>query len=287
MRALVNFLVYSNLFVALVLAVLTLSSYPLFNGLQLRWYVSAAVFAGAHLLYTFHRLYKIDLIAPGRLEQRHRWMLSFERYMKLCMAVDLLALLLLTPYFDADAVVWLVPAGILSIGYTVPFIPAENKWWRVRDIPLVKPLVIAAVVTYVTLCFPIFEQWGIASLASRAVWLAFSERFLFLLMLTIPFDVRDTGVDRDAGLVTLSTAFGVNFAKRFAIATWALWAIVFYFNHAENTTMFAEAVAFSLLPLAALLTLAESRSSMYYTMVYEGLILVYALLELLIFHTEA
>ena len=75
-------LIYSNVFVALVLAILTWSSYASLSMLDMKWYVPASVFLGSFVLYTFHRLYKIDFIPEDQLSSRHLWVVRRSNAMK-------------------------------------------------------------------------------------------------------------------------------------------------------------------------------------------------------------
>ena len=99
--------------------------------------------------------------------------------------------LLILPNFDADAIVWVIPAAIISAGYTIPLLPTAHGWQRFRDIPLAKPLIISIVASYLTFGFPVFEQWGMQALFTKSMFPLFAERMLFLLAVTIPFDLRD------------------------------------------------------------------------------------------------
>ena len=86
MRRFTSILVFSNVFVAAVLGGLTLSSYALIPALQYHWYVPLSVLLGSYVLYSFHRLYKIDFIPITQLEERHRWVLKHAQRVKYVMS---------------------------------------------------------------------------------------------------------------------------------------------------------------------------------------------------------
>ncbi len=279
LKYLVQGLIYSNVFVATVLAVLTFSSYGLLNDLDVRWYVPVSVWLGSFVLYSFHRLYKIDYIPPTQLGARHRWVLRRSEWMKYAMSFAVFLLLLILPNFDADAVVWLVPAGITSVGYTIPVIPSRSGWQRFRDIPLAKPLIIATVVSYLTLGFPLFEANGIDALFSNGHFPLLAQRCLFLLAVTIPFEMRDILNDRDAGLATLGTRLGWVKAQRIALIVCLMWvASVIWRGVAlgDAWLTFLPPLMVGLPLLLALLQMKTSWSDVRYTVVFEGLIVLYA-----------
>lgn len=271
-------LVYSNLFVAIVLTLLASSSYCIVQGLAFKWYPIISVFLGTFILYNFHRLYKIDFIPNAQLGGRHRWMLANGKWIKYSMAFCVFAALLILPNYTANDVVWLVPAAIISVGYTIPVFPTDSKWWRLRDIPLAKPLIIALVVTYLTLSFPTYEQYGIHEIFMASNLTLFIERFVFLVSMTIPFEMRDIQSDRDAGLSTLATYLGFDLAKRITITSLVFWLVLFEVRTILEIN-YALAIAgfvIFLLGLIGISKLRVDKSELFFVIVFEGLIAFYA-----------
>ncbi|NQV52081.1 MAG: hypothetical protein HQ500_02810 [Flavobacteriales bacterium] len=273
--------VYANLLVATVLASLTLSSFFLIDYLYFRWYVPVSVFLGSFVLYTFHRLYKIDFIPAQQLAERHQWVLKHAQPMKYAMSFAVFGLMLLLPNFNADTVVWLVPAGLISVGYTIPILPSQNGWRRFRDIPLTKPLIIALVVSYITLGFPVFEQMGIQALFEPGFIQRFTERFLFLIVVTIPFDLRDILNDRDAGIHTLGTEFGFKRSRLVGyviIAAWLISMLMLYFFTASGIgSQLASGLILGFVT-AAYASMKPAWDEIKFILVFEGAVLVYAVL---------
>ena len=275
--------VYSNVFVGIVLTLLAMSSYSLIAELSFNWYLPISVFLGSFVLYNFHRLYKIDFIPIHRLSARHEWMLANGTHIKYGMAISVLIAMLILPNYDAKDVVWLVPAAMVSIGYTVPVIPTESKWWRLRDIPLAKPLIISLVVTYLTLCFPIYEQFEIRDVFQPYNLTLFIERCVFLVSVTIPFEMRDIGTDKEEGLATLATYLGFDLSKRLAFSSLALWFFLFEWRvvSEHNLALVISGLIILALGVVGIWRLNESKKEMYFVLAFEGLIAVYAILMLL------
>ena len=273
-------IVYSNTYVAVVLGLLTTSSYFVVSGLTLKVYVILSVFFGSFMLYNFHRLYKIDFIPEDQLSVRHLWVLAHTKSMKILMALSLFVLLLLTPSYDADTIVALIPAAMISLGYTIPILPSDKGWRRFRDIPFTKPLIIAIVVSYLTFAFPVFEQFGMNSLFDLDVVFGFTERFLFLLVVTIPFDLRDQAGDQQAGIETIATEFGFSKAKRVVMIALLAWLVAVFFQSFYTNTF--DLLFYSKLILASFVSLGiwkmnQQRGDLYYILVFEGSIILYAL----------
>ena len=288
---LVRAFVYSNLFVAVLLSCLTLSTYSMLDYLSFNWFVPVSILLGSFVLYTFHRLYKIDFIPKDQLAQRHLWVLKYATYLKYAMSLAVFIQLLILPNFHADAIVWIIPAGIISAGYTIPLLPTATGWQRFRDIPFAKPIIISLVASYLTFGFPIFEQMGMEDLFSREIFPLFIERVLFLLAVTIPFDLRDISNDQRAGLSTIATQFGFQKGRQVGLLAAVLWFIqTGYVSLRANSIEFAVIYLgiFSLIIIGYIL-MKQPWEELKYTLVFEGLILTYALAFILLsrFHSMA
>lgn len=275
--------VYSNVFVGVVLTLLALCSYKLVEGLTFHWYVPLSVFLGSFVLYNFHRLYKIDFIPANQLSFRHQWMLRNGTRIKYAMAISVFIAMLILPNYEAKDVVWLIPAAMLSVGYTIPVIPTESKWWRLRDIPLAKPLIIALVVSYLTLCFPIFEQSQITEIFQPDNMTLFIERCVFLISVTIPFEMRDMGADKEEGLSTLATYLGFGLCKNIAYSGLCLWFFLFLWRTIGDQTFIlaCSGAIVMIFGLISVYLLNQSRHELFFVFAFEGLIALYAISMLL------
>jgi len=272
-------LIYSNVFVAFVLGLLTFASYFQVNYINFHWYVPVSVFLGSFILYSFHRLYKIDFIPKSQLSQRHPGILAHATKMKIAMSFAVFLLLLLLPFYEADTIVWLVPAGIVSVGYTIPILPTKQGWSRFRDIPLTKPLIISIVVTYLTFFFPVFEQTNWNELFTGPVFSAWSERLLFLLAVTIPFDLRDVVNDKDAGIETLATQFGFVRSRQLATVALFAWLTLIGIRTVRFDLLWWSGLPFLLVGIYAgyaFFRLDAQWSDVKYTLVFEGAIVAYS-----------
>lgn len=278
-------IVYSNLFVASVLGTLTLSTYSTLSDLSLRWNIWIAVFFGSFFLYNFHRLYKIEYIPEHQLEERHYWVLKHSKKIKLSMTLSVLLMMTVMPYFNEGTLVALLPAGIISVGYTIPIFPTENGWRRFRDIPLIKPLIIASVVAYLTLAFPVFDQWGFQAVCRPLLVGLFIERMFFLLAVTIPFDLRDLQSDTDSGTTTLATYLGFKAAKKVGLLALFVWIALVVVNKYLDHYSARQALVLVLLGLLLVygyIKTEQNNSDMFYVLCFEGSILLYALALILV-----
>ncbi len=107
----------------------------------------------------------------------------------------------LLPELGQSRAGWLALAACLTWGYSMPFWPGTR---RIREFGLAKPLVLAGVWTLVTAVLPLLgsdDAWILLLVATR--------RFLFIFVLAIAFDIRDTTADAQSGIATVPVRLGI------------------------------------------------------------------------------
>jgi len=112
-------------------------------------------------------------------------------------------------------------AGLLAAGYVMPFRLAGRRVPGLRNIPLAKSVILAAVWTLVTAWFPLAMATGCGA---RDTAFLVAERFVFIFALCIAFDIRDVEKDARRRLMTIPVVFGVRAAKAVSVACLVLFA---------------------------------------------------------------
>ncbi len=115
-------------------------------------------------------------------------------------------------YLKWQTLLTLLVLSLLTAIYTLPILP-EGKNLRHRG--LVKILIIGLVWTGTTVLLPVVE---VASLQSWDVWVEFVQRLLLILVLMVPFEIRDLGTD-PADMLTIPQRLGIARTRRLG-----LWA---------------------------------------------------------------
>lgn len=100
--------------------------------------------------------------------------------------------------------------GLLTLFYALPIFPNQKN---LRSLAGIKIFIIALVWSGVTVVIPVYDA-GIV--INAAVWLEFSQRLLLVLVLMLPFEIRDLRYD-DSLLKTLPQALGVAETKKVGI----------------------------------------------------------------------
>jgi 1,4-dihydroxy-2-naphthoate octaprenyltransferase len=131
-------------------------------------------------------------------------------------------------YYKAETsfrIIW-ITLSIISLAYSIPLAKTKNKRHSLREFPYAKTFITASIWTLATslphlmdTAWDIHETTGIVS------------SFLFLLALSMAFDIRDYDSDKQQQLITVPVSMGIASSKRLMIASLFLSCILAYFHH--------------------------------------------------------
>lgn len=152
--------------------------------------------------YNFIRLYRITDIAYWFSD----WLKSNKVVLYIITSISILISLFLALSFQLKAFLWLLPFGIFTFFYVLPF-PFKNI--PLRNIAGIKLFLIAISFAGITVLFPLVQNDMTINLNA---WIHFIQRFLFVMLITIPFDIRDLHVDNKS-LNTLPQMVGLKKTK--------------------------------------------------------------------------
>ena len=107
------------------------------------------------------------------------------------------------PMADWNFILWLIPGGSIALAYVLPFL---SKGRRLRDLGWIKIVLIGWSWGWLTAFLPAYYFEEIPLHLSI---IHFVERMLFIIMITIPFEIRDMSVDRSVGLTTMPVMLGM------------------------------------------------------------------------------
>ncbi len=140
---------------------------------------------------------------------RTRWVFENEWVLWVNSALALIGLLLAVREIHLLSLFFLAGIGIVSVAYSFPFFPYNNKWVGLRQLPGVKIFHIALVWVLSSVCFPAYELYlnGWQPDVIKLVSL-FCLKFVFLIICTLPFDIRDIKQDSYYHLKTIPNMIG-------------------------------------------------------------------------------
>jgi 4-hydroxybenzoate polyprenyltransferase len=274
-RKLINFFVYSNLFIAGCALAMAWHSYHLLLHTAPHAYFMSFVFFATMCSYSFHWYLTTDsvLVSPRTQWQRTNRNLHLVFFMT-GLAGACLFLYFLLPHWP-----WLVVSAIITFLYSAPKIP--HPYFRMlRKVALGKTIFLAFVWTYVTSMLPL--------LISGVKWkpdyyLFVASRFFLIYAICILFDYRDREDDKAHGirsLITLLNEKGITNLFTVSILVFAVATVsMLFFGYSIVTILIL------LLPgiiTAAVYNYARTNfSDMFYYLALDGLMALSAILALL------
>lgn len=270
-----KFLVESNLFVSLCVLILTWGTAEVS---EQEISVIHLLFVGSctWLVYNLHRYFggrmtsefsQKPFVIEGPIQALLRSLLPF------------VVILYCLFHFTWNEIFILIPAGVISFFYVGDlFLRRANS--GLRSIPFIKIFLIALVWSIVTVAFPLHDK--ISSIQSSHVIL-FAERFFFILAITIPFDIRDLGID-NRGLRTIPQLLGIQKAKIISYVMLSFSAVcsIFLWNQAfySNQLIFSLMLMY-LFTAALLIGVKKNRTDLYYSFGIEGTMLIFGAILIL------
>jgi len=223
----INFFVLNNLFVAICVAALTLSSqliYSEFN-LELVFFSFFATF----LSYNFHSLFSNKTIKDFNLNK------IFDHFSLLIILLLLLSFVfgfILFIQFNPLTKFYILVLSLVSLFY--PF--------GLRTIPFLKIFLISTSWTISSVCL-FFSENQVQ--LDESAFLMLLKRFLFIMAITIPFDLRDYKFD-DLKMKTFPQIFGYNFSKKIAIGFLIIYLCISTFEFLSGDLKLSFFVSFIL-----------------------------------------
>ncbi len=256
LKILFNFYINASLHVSLaVYALLRITE--LYYNLPHHKVLSLVIFFGTVTGYNFIKY-------AGIAKLYHR---SLTENLKVIQLFSLGCFVLLLYYMSQLSIkilLYFIPIGLLTLFYAVPITKGFTK--SLRNVPAAKIWVIALVWAISTVMMPII---AVQKVTDIKIILLCVQRFLFVTVLTIPFDIRDLPFDKRS-LQTIPQLLGVARTKKFGFVLLALTMVIEFYI----TPSFAHKTAFVIIFIVLLFLLqrAKTKQSKYYASFWvEGL----------------
>jgi len=276
LRKLIDLILYSSLWIAVCATAQVLLTYELIGNPQGIDIYTSFVFASTIGLYGLHRLVGINIVRAFEHEGRFAVIKQYRSHILVYTVIGFIAAAVLFSLLSAKTWLYLILPIAISAAYVIP---TNKTGKRLRDFPLIKVFLLASSWSLLTTTVPLLNI-GYTDPASAS--LIFLERFLFVIAITIPFDIRDMEVDAGTGLRTLPHLLGVPRSKILAI-------LLLFFSAIIGIILFAQGVyPADMQPLYSIFIVITSlliwgsrtgRSDYYYSGLLDGtMILLYLLL---------
>jgi 4-hydroxybenzoate polyprenyltransferase len=200
-KRLTDFFLFGSVFISICAVALCIETNVLLH-LRLN-YISFYFFVfGATLVqYNLHYLFKTTAVVNS---QRLAWSLINKGVHKILISFGAALIIYSLFSFRFHHLIILLIFGAISILYSFPWLPFTNKK-KIKDYGFLKIVTLSLLWTLVTVWFPVVE----VDVSGLSFQLIFLRRFIFIFILCLLFDIRDTEIDRNENIATLSVMFGV------------------------------------------------------------------------------
>ncbi len=212
-----DFYIFSNLHVALAgfcITKISLLKFGFDSNLS-----PVLVSLGIIVSYNFIRFFEIK---SNRIIWLKDWLLKNKIGLIVINSFSLIAILVLflDSEFNFKALIVLFPFVLMTIFYVIPLFKTTKMEFSFRNFPGIKIFCIALAWAGITVLFPLVE---IGFSLNNSVIIEFAQRFLFIIVITLPFDIRDIYFDSKS-LKTIPQVFGIFYSKIFGV----LLMIIFF-----------------------------------------------------------
>lgn len=267
MIAAIGPVVYSNLFISICAAALALAF-----GADVAY--GAFILCGTFCAYGLNMLSGIEgLRASGTQSVRHHWWLAHEGTMRVCCVIPALGALGTLPYLGPDTLLLLMVPGTITLIYVLPLFYWHGRWVKLREVGIGKAFLIAVVWSVLCALIPLLRT-DVPYSSAMAPTLSIA---LFILAITIPFDVRDLANDDHQHISTLPMLLGERNALLLASGI-LLASFSFMFLWVDGGMMQHLPVIAVYAATATLILLTDkTRGELWYSLLLDGTIVLLAL----------
>ena len=280
-KSFLGFLIYSNIFIGLCAAALTAQTYLLIQPSPILWPMLVLVFSATVLVYSFHRT---NLHIETIKGPRYLW--HDQNTKSYFVIVAIAGALLLYSLFciPLRLIFFLIPFGAITLAYSYPLFNWGGKRVPLKKLPYLKAILIAVTFSSVTVLAPCISSGHLYPAGLQDMGLLFFERLLFVLAITLPFDIRDLNQDFEEGVKTIPALIGVRntvcLSIFFLLCHSVLVSIHAFSGEILSYMEWSALLLADVISALVVLGVLRARSEGYYSSVVDGTMIMQSLLVL-------
>lgn len=228
-RQALDFLLFSNLFIALCAVAQGLLTYHLLHAKPDK-YVLGMLLCSTIAMYNYSMLLSKPANPEKSAFRRVRWIFAHYRLTITITIIAILSLIPLAFFLSMESKMLLAFLALISVGYNLPVFTFNDKKFGLRNIPGIKLFLIALVWSLSCVLLPILEIESHHTIVvpARDIVLLVAKRFLFIAAITVPFDIRDLFQDRHHELKTIPVILGEKKAYLFCMGLLLIYLVLLF-----------------------------------------------------------
>ncbi|UKN00408.1 hypothetical protein K6119_11750 [Paracrocinitomix mangrovi] len=262
LKSVISFIVYSNLWISLGASSFCILYYQL-RSIDIDWILTLFVFSSTLITYNFQRYLK--LVYNENIQgARMIWMQNNKNLAASLMVVGGIGSVVFCINISWISLLLLIFSGLISFLYAFKFKLGKFSS-NLRDIPGIKIYLISVVWAISCCIIPAVESQTL----DFNGWLICTGYFLFILGITIPFDIRDIDHD-DNEKHTIPQMIGVFWSKIVAIIAVLLSLILMEYPDFDSTGLLV-----SIIMTTVIIALSKKkRNELFYSFFMDGTLLL-------------
>ncbi len=224
------------------------------------------------LSYTFHRIYRKSKRNLQNNSEREMWLANNIRSVK---AVSLGLGIIGIIFLSQLSLIGLMLFAVLSIvvyAYIAP-LPFYSKALPLRQIPFLKPFLIASAWTILLNILPMALNFPINELLQKPLLSLIAVTWLFVFAECIAFDIRDIQADQKIELKTFANSWGISSTKILVIACYSIAILLLIttksFQHISYEAYLALILSI-LVGIILTLSISKNKKDSFYTFALDG-----------------
>lgn len=283
MRKTLDFILYSNLFVAICAAFLCLFIHEVFKLYTYRLQVTSFIFFSTLGAYNFHRLFGIKKVT--KKNTRTLWVRKNLLLIKWLSIFSIIAACIIYLFFPFSTILFLLPLSLISLWYVVGLLKYGKLNQPLREIPYLKIFLISFVWAGACCMFPLVVNSGYGILLNIHVQLFCLAIALFVFALCLPFDIRDFQDDHRMNIQTIPHGIGIYWTKMLSNGMFIFSALIILILYFHGFIDQASTIAFIMTCITCIIFvvfISPSRKDYYYSLFMESCLLMPFFIHLLI-----
>ena len=216
----------------------------------------------------------------GLAKFHHRPLANWLKYIQIFSLFAFLGLCYFTTKLDIKTLIYLIGLGVVTFLYAIPLLPRKyflDASKNLRAVSGLKIYIIAFVWSITTVIIPLINA---ETTINNDIIIALFQRFFFVVVLTLPFEIRDMQFD-NLKLGTIPQRIGVKQTKVIGIALLILFCLAEFFKDEITQIQIVITIVISVL-MAVFLIASEVKQSKYYSSFWvEGFPIIWLILILL------
>ncbi len=276
-----KWLIFTNLYIAIAAVCFFLTPYLLFEWRLNNIWLIPYIFSSTLFVYQLSRwnFFKREIDHNEIKDNIYYWIRDKQLKTKFSIVVSFILTIVSFFFLGREMQVISILLGVISVAYSIP-LPFSKERKKLRDYPYVKIFLIALVWTYLGAVFPFLDVYGEWNF-DLMKW-AYLQ-FIFIVFITLPFDMKDVKVDVLTSVKTIPSKIGFEKTKRIVLSLGVFYIVGLSFLLKEIAWYnFLAVCSIIIFLMACTYNMEENIKKWHVMLIYDGsMILIFLLLALL------